>query len=123
MVEHRLGNVDSEVKQKSNRHIRAHLLRSALYILLVITVCSIPFAVGQRTKQTGAASAQSSPPEFPIGCGSDWHIRSSPNSSANTNILFGVGGVYYASDAWAVGICYDENFIAHTLIEYWDGSV
>ena len=119
--EHNFGNADSEVKRKSNQRIRVHLLRSALYISVLVTVCSIPFAVGQRPKQTGPQSGQSSPSKFPTGCGSDWQIRSSPNLSANTNILFGVGGVYDAPNVWAVGVYYDENFTAHTLTEYWDG--
>ena len=44
------------MKQKSNQSIGAHLLRSAFYIILVISVSSIPFAVGQRAKQLGRAS-------------------------------------------------------------------
>jgi hypothetical protein len=110
------------VKQKSNQRIGAHLLRSAFYIILVVTVSSIPFAVGQRAKQARPRIAQSSPSTFPTGCGLDWRIAASPNSSASTNILFGVGGVYYASNVWAVGVYYDENFTAHTLAEYWDGT-
>ena len=56
------------------------------------------------------------------GCGPDWAVIVSPNSSANTNILFGVGGHDWFPIAWAVGVYYDESFTAHTLTEQWDGN-
>jgi hypothetical protein len=36
------------VKQQPTHRIRAHLLRSAVYLLLLLAVCVIPFALGQR---------------------------------------------------------------------------
>ena len=40
------------LKKNTNLTIRAHLLRGALYVLLVPAVCVIPFALAQRTVST-----------------------------------------------------------------------
>src|SRR5262249_47331851 len=59
---------------------------------------------------------------FPNGyCGLAWRVVASPNSSANTNILFGAAATS-PSDVWSVGTYYDQNFTAQSLIEHWDGS-
>jgi hypothetical protein len=50
-----------------------------------------------------------------------WVVQASPNPGSTGNQLNAVAVVYYA-DAWAVGYFTDENFIAHTLIERWDGT-
>ena len=44
------------MKKQPNPTIKAHLIRSAFYLLLLIAVCAIPFALAQRnaTKQTMA---------------------------------------------------------------------
>jgi hypothetical protein len=36
------------MKRQSNPTIKAQLLRSALYVLLLLSVCVIPFALAQR---------------------------------------------------------------------------
>ena len=36
------------MKKQNNRSIKAHLIRSALYVLLLLAVCVIPFALAQR---------------------------------------------------------------------------
>ena len=65
---------------------------------------------------------QSQSRAFPNGgCGLAWRVVTSPNSSANTNILFGAAATS-PNDVWTAGIYYDQNFIAQTLIEHWDGS-
>lgn len=107
--------------------IKTHVIRGAFYLLVLLAVCLTPIVLGQRVIigriTSERAIAQTRPRTFPNGvCGPDWGITASPNSTANTNILFGVAGVYYAPDVWAVGVYYDENFTAHTLIEYWDGA-
>ena len=45
------------MKKQINRNIKAHLLRGAFYLLLLVAVCVIPFALGQRatTKQSAVA--------------------------------------------------------------------
>jgi hypothetical protein len=54
--------------------------------------------------------------------GSSWAIVTSPNTStAQLNFLLGVTCVS-ASDCWAAGYHYNDNFIAQTLIERWDGT-
>ena len=37
------------MKKQNNQSIKAHLIRSALYVLLLVAVCVIPFALAQRT--------------------------------------------------------------------------
>ncbi len=112
------------MKKQINPTIRAHLIRGVFYLLLLFAVCVIPFAFAQRViiKRMAPAMAQSQLRIFPgAGCGPAWRIVASPNSSANTNILFGVAGTS-TSDLWDVGTYYDQNFTAQTLIEHWDGS-
>jgi hypothetical protein len=54
--------------------------------------------------------------------GTSWAIVSSPNTSTmQTNLLFGVTCVS-ASECWAVGYYFNDNFIPQTLIERWDGT-
>src|SRR2546430_656729 len=45
------------MKKQTNPSIKAHLLRGAFYLLLLMAVCVIPFALGQRatTKQSAVA--------------------------------------------------------------------
>ena len=45
------------MKKQTEPNIKAHLLRGAFYLLLLVAVCVIPFALGQRTttKQSAAA--------------------------------------------------------------------
>ena len=42
------------MKKQHNQSIKAHLIRSALYVLLLLAVCVIPFALAQRTATTAA---------------------------------------------------------------------
>ena len=48
------------MKKQLNPTIKAHLIRSAFYLLLLLGVCAIPFALAQRnaTKRSGKQSAQ-----------------------------------------------------------------
>jgi len=39
---------DTKVKKQINPNIQAHLLQGTLYVLLLVMVCAIPFALGQR---------------------------------------------------------------------------
>src|SRR5437773_3924995 len=41
------------MKKNTNLTIRAHLLRGAFYLLLLLAVCVIPFALAQRTTVKG----------------------------------------------------------------------
>ena len=41
------------MKKYINPTIKAHLLRGAFYLLLLLAVCVIPFALGQRTPAKG----------------------------------------------------------------------
>ena len=70
------------MKTQINSNIKAHLIRGAVYLLLLLAVCVIPFALGQRTTgersatvniaQISATSGDSGAgalamPEFPMG--------------------------------------------------------
>src|SRR5690349_17897007 len=46
------------MKKQANPTIKAHLIRSAFYLLLVVAACAIPFALAQRSSQ---ASMQRAP--------------------------------------------------------------
>src|SRR5437773_6947518 len=37
------------MKEPINRHVNAHFIRGAFYVLLLLAVCVIPFALAQRT--------------------------------------------------------------------------
>src|SRR5205823_11828316 len=71
------------MKKQTEPNIKAHLLRGAFYLLLLVTVCVIPFALGQRTttKQSAAAA--------PLLLGS---APVSPLSGSDTPFTFGNTG-------------------------------
>ncbi len=47
------------MKKQINPTIKAHLIRGAFYLLLLVAVCAIPFALAQRNaKPTKAPSIQ-----------------------------------------------------------------
>ena len=46
------------MKKQNNQSIKAHLIRSAVYVLLLVAVCVIPFALAQRP----ATSRSAAPP-------------------------------------------------------------
>src|SRR5207302_498824 len=43
---------DKKMKKQNKHSIKAHLLWSALILLALLAVCAIPFALGQRSKQS-----------------------------------------------------------------------
>ena len=50
------------MKKQINPSIKAHLIRSAFYVLLLLAVCVIPFALAQRNtvgKNTASKNAAS----------------------------------------------------------------
>src|SRR4051812_29202644 len=46
------------MKKQINPTIKAHLIRGAFYLLLLVTVCAIPFALAQRNTKQHAAAAK-----------------------------------------------------------------
>src|SRR5262245_54126046 len=51
------------MKKQINPTIKAHLIRSAFYLLLLVAVCAIPFALAQRNRMSLArAHATKAPP-------------------------------------------------------------
>ena len=109
------------MKAKRHRDNRTRVI-SVGKLLLLLAVCVAPLAFAQRViikRDPPHASSQS--PVFPKGCGLAWRTVTSPNSSNNTNILFGAAATSQ-SDVWAVGIYYNQNFTSQTLILHWDGA-
>ena len=53
----------SKVKAHISSTIKAHLIRGAFYVFLLLAVCVIPFALGQRT--TVERSATANIPQLP----------------------------------------------------------
>src|SRR5438045_8574452 len=52
------------MKKQINPTIKAHLLRSAFYLLLLVTVCAIPFALAQ-SRGRGTAKRSVAKPSIP----------------------------------------------------------
>ena len=51
------------MKKQINPTIKAHLIRGAFYLLLLVAVCAIPFALAQRNKMSSTkAQATKAPP-------------------------------------------------------------
>ena len=48
----------SSMKKQINANIKAHLIRSSVYVLLLLVVCMIPFARGQRNTSKKNVAAQ-----------------------------------------------------------------
>src|SRR5919106_1105800 len=44
------------MKKQNNPSIKAHLIRSMLYVLLLVAICVIPFALAQRNDTSGSAA-------------------------------------------------------------------
>ena len=44
------------MKKQINPTIKAHLIRGAFYLLLLVAVCAIPFALAQRNNKRGVAN-------------------------------------------------------------------
>ena len=44
------------MKKQINPTIKAHLIRGAFYLILLVAVCAIPFALAARSTATGKVS-------------------------------------------------------------------
>src|SRR5437870_8044 len=62
------------MKKQINPTIKAHLIRGAFYLLLLVAVCVIPFALAQRnaTKRGVANPAE----QFVVPAGQTWNVES-----------------------------------------------
>jgi galactose oxidase-like protein len=112
------------VKQCINPVIRAHLVRGAFYLILLVAVCVIPFALGQRaaTKQSAVAAPllSGSGPLATLSTGDDpasgtWTVTGSLNTAreAHTATLLPNGMVLVAGG-------FDSTFIASASAELYD---
>ncbi len=78
------------MKKQNNQSIKAHLIRSALYVLLLVAVCVIPFALAQRTATsrsiTPATSRDINPATAPPSTEAD---QTQPTAASGTiNVPF-----------------------------------
>jgi hypothetical protein len=55
---------DNTMKKQINPTIKAHLLRGALYLLLLVAVCAIPFALAQRNATKRSVAKPLAKPNF-----------------------------------------------------------
>src|SRR5215831_1989947 len=53
------------MKKQINPTTKAHLIRGAFYLLLLIAVCAIPFALAQRNTKRSMAQPKTSPAVMP----------------------------------------------------------
>ncbi len=64
------------MKKQINPTIKAHLIRGAFYLLLLIAVCAIPFALAQRNAQRNAPKgSMANPAKF---------VPSRPNTASQS---------------------------------------
>jgi len=73
------------MKKQTNPSIKAHLLRSASYLILLVVVCVIPFALAQRTTTKQNAVAE------PLLLGSA-PVTTSANSDDPTSGIWDITG-------------------------------
>jgi hypothetical protein len=90
---------NTKMKKQINPTIKAHLIRGAFYLLLLVAVCAIPFALGQRNAtKRGVASKFAA---APAGSGaaqatrlSGVHSKAASQSNAGSRLLpYDVRGV------------------------------
>lgn len=111
------------MKKHINPVIRAHIIRSALYLFLLLAVCVIPFALAQRTNSIAAAAEPITVPET-----SPW-VAATP-----CNKIYNIGGstlggltnttrIYCTcADTWSTGAPCPASLSGHA-IGFWDGII
>jgi Galactose oxidase, central domain len=97
------------MKKQINPDIKAHLLRSAVYVIVLLAVCVIPFALGQRnigrlapTSKAFRTDGKAARPQLPQGtCPTPWSFVASMPVD-----LYGAGGAsdgtfYYSAGGYS----------------------
>jgi hypothetical protein len=91
---------NSKMKKQINPTIKAHLIRGAFYLLLLVAVCAIPFALAQRSaSKRGVANATSNPnmsqlAAAPVAPGAGFHSKAASQSKTGSQLLpYDVRGV------------------------------
>jgi N-acetylneuraminic acid mutarotase len=101
------------MKKQINPNIKAHLIRSAFYVLLLLAVCAIPFALAQRNttkrsvakpKVTVTAGAKTRPLPPQGTCPTPWTLVASMPLD-----LYGAGGAsdgtfYYSAGGYSFSV-------------------
>src|SRR6266536_570587 len=81
------------MKKQINPTIKAHLIRSGFYVLLLLAVCVIPFALAQRS--VGARNAFKAAPRIHARIG---HSPLAPTTSAPNGTCIVVNGDFETGD-------------------------
>src|SRR4029077_2581730 len=89
------------MEKQINPSSKAHLLRGAFYLLLLVAVCLMPFALGQRTtgkrgKQAQRAVGQSQP----LTISDDVQV---PDPACTPSYTFALGGSTFVSGVTDIG--------------------
>src|SRR5215813_5528818 len=96
------------MKKQINPTIKAHLIRGAFYLLLLLAVCAIPFVLAERagtkpfaSKQTAAANAA----QFPVAARS-----SVPQSGSRHSLLSSKRPIVKRPDGTSSTLWYNGDF-------------
>ena len=113
----------SRVNAKVSSTMKAHLTRGAFYLLLLLAVCVIPFALGQRTAIKGSVSPptimlKSSPSAAPTLCSKIYNIGGFGSVGVtNTTRIYCL-----CSNTWTTGASCPAS-LGSQAIGFWDGII
>jgi hypothetical protein len=96
------------MKKQINPTIKAHLIRSAFYLLLLVTVCAIPFALAQ-SRSRGTAKRSVAKPSI------------QQNVTANRDFSRATGPATLPADSGVVGKTSRSSKLANTLFGHHTG--
>src|ERR1041384_2962371 len=71
------------MKKQIEPNIKAHLLRGAFYLLLLLAVCAIPFALAQRN---GSKRSVANPVAQPSFTGNAYPLQNAPPSTGAVSV-------------------------------------
>src|SRR6476660_1966720 len=109
--------------KRASPSIKAYIIRRAFYLLLLLAVCVIPFALAQRTTPIAAAAeptivSETSPRAAATPCNKIYNIGGS-----NLGGLTNTTRIYCTcADTWSTGAPCPASLSGHA-IGFWDGII